>query len=36
MTTKATVKEYMTREVQTVSPTDTVADVAQRIAESDG
>ncbi len=36
MSTKATVKEYMTREVQTVSPTDTVADVAQRIAESDG
>jgi IMP dehydrogenase len=32
----ATVKEYMTREVQTVSPDDTVADVARRIAESDG
>jgi IMP dehydrogenase len=32
----ATVKEYMTREVQTVSPDDTVADVARRIVESDG
>ncbi|WP_411962894.1 CBS domain-containing protein [Haloferax sp. YSMS24] len=36
MSTKATVKEYMTREVQTVAPSDTVADVARRIAESDG
>ncbi|MFC7204146.1 CBS domain-containing protein [Haloferax namakaokahaiae] len=36
MSTKATVKEYMTREVQTVSPSDTVADVARRIVESDG
>ena len=36
MSTKATVKEYMTREVQTVAPGDTVADVARRIAESDG
>ncbi|KAB1188946.1 MULTISPECIES: CBS domain-containing protein [Haloferax] len=36
MSTKATVKEYMTREVQTVSPSNTVADVARRIAESDG
>ncbi|WP_396613182.1 CBS pair associated ParBc domain-containing protein [Haloferax sp. S1W] len=36
MSAKATVKEYMTREVQTVSPSDTVADVARRIAESDG
>ncbi|MFC6826026.1 CBS pair associated ParBc domain-containing protein [Halopelagius fulvigenes] len=33
---KATVEEYMTREVQTVSPTDSVADVARRIVESDG
>ena len=29
-----TVKEYMTREVDTVSPDDTVEDVAQQIAES--
>jgi IMP dehydrogenase len=36
MTGKATVEEYMTREVQTVSPSDSVADVARRIAESDG
>jgi IMP dehydrogenase len=33
---KATVNEYMTREVATVSPTDTVATVARRIVESDG
>ena len=32
---KATVQEYMTREVATVSPEDTVRDVAERIAESD-
>jgi IMP dehydrogenase len=36
MAGKATVKEYMTREVATVSPTDTVATVARRIVESDG
>ena len=36
MSGTATVKQYMTREVATVSPTDTVSDVAQRIAESDG
>jgi IMP dehydrogenase len=30
----ATVKQYMTREVATVSPEDTVAEVARRIAES--
>ncbi|SFR44973.1 CBS domain-containing protein [Halogeometricum limi] len=36
MSGKAAVKDYMTREVQTVSPTDTVADVAKRIVESDG
>jgi IMP dehydrogenase len=30
----ATVKEYMTREVATVSPEDAVADVARRITES--
>ncbi|MDS0298431.1 CBS domain-containing protein [Halogeometricum sp. S1BR25-6] len=36
MSGKAAVDEYMTREVQTVSPTDSVADVARRIAESDG
>ncbi|SEO97174.1 IMP dehydrogenase [Halogranum amylolyticum] len=36
MSGKATVKEYMTRDVQTVSPDDTVADVARRIVESDG
>ena len=36
MSGKATVKEYMTRDVQTVAPDDTVADVARRIAESDG
>jgi IMP dehydrogenase len=36
MSGKATVEEYMTREVQTVSPDDSVASVARRIAESDG
>jgi IMP dehydrogenase len=36
MTGKATVKEYMTRDVATVSPDDTVAEVARRIVESDG
>lgn len=36
MSGKATVEEYMTRDVQTVSPDDTVADVARRIVESDG
>jgi len=34
--TSLTVKDYMTRDVDTVSPDDTVADVARRIAESDG
>ncbi len=33
---KARVKEYMTADVVTVSPDDTVEDVAVRIAESDG
>ena len=32
---KPKVEDYMTREVATVSPDDTVRDVAQRIAESD-
>ncbi|WP_232688201.1 CBS pair associated ParBc domain-containing protein [Halobacterium zhouii] len=32
---KPVVEDYMTREVATVSPDDTVEDVAQRIAESD-
>jgi len=32
----ATVKEYMTRDVATASPTDTVGEVARRIVESDG
>ncbi|MEF8777200.1 MAG: CBS domain-containing protein [Haloarculaceae archaeon] len=32
---KPTVQDYMTREVVTVSPDDTVADVASRIAESE-
>jgi predicted transcriptional regulator len=32
---KPTVQDYMTREVDTVDPDDTVADVARRIAESD-
>ncbi len=36
MSGKATVKEYMTRDVQTVSPDDTVAEVARRIIESEG
>ena len=36
MSGKAAVEDYMTREVQTVSPTDSVADVAKRIVESDG
>ncbi|RLM59219.1 CBS domain-containing protein [Halobellus sp. Atlit-31R] len=36
MSGRPKVKEYMTREVQTVSPTDTVADVARRIKESEG
>ncbi len=35
MSGKATVKDYMTRDVATVSPDDTVADVARRIVESD-
>ncbi|WP_311172837.1 CBS domain-containing protein [Halobellus ordinarius] len=36
MSERPKVNEYMTREVQTVSPTDTVADVARRIKESEG
>jgi IMP dehydrogenase len=36
MSGKATVKEYMTREVATVSPDDSVADVANRIVAGDG
>jgi len=36
MAGKATVKEYMTRDVATVSPDDTVADVARRIVDGDG
>jgi IMP dehydrogenase len=36
MAANATVEEYMTREVATVSPDDTVVEVARRIAESDG
>ncbi|MFB6250358.1 MAG: CBS pair associated ParBc domain-containing protein [Halobellus sp.] len=36
MSGRPKVKEYMTREVQTVSMDDTVADVARRIIESDG
>ncbi|MFB6080855.1 MAG: CBS domain-containing protein [Haloferacaceae archaeon] len=36
MSEKATVEEYMTREVETVSPDDTVSEVATRIVESDG
>ena len=32
---KATVKEYMTRDVMTVSPDDTVGEVSERIAESE-
>jgi IMP dehydrogenase len=35
-TRKAKVKEYMTREVKTVSPDDRVEDVSRRIVESDG
>ncbi|MFC7045492.1 CBS domain-containing protein [Halobacteriaceae archaeon GCM10025711] len=33
---KPTVKDYMTREVATVSPDDTVEEVTRRIVESDG
>ena len=36
MSGKPSVSEYMTRDVQTVSPDDTVADVAKRIVESTG
>jgi IMP dehydrogenase len=36
MATRARVKEYMTREVATVSADDTVREVARRIAESEG
>lgn len=36
MTSKPSVEEYMTVEVATVDPEDTVADVKQRIIESDG
>ncbi|MFB6281772.1 MAG: CBS domain-containing protein [Haloferacaceae archaeon] len=36
MSDKATVEEYMTSDVETVSPDDTVAEVATRIVESDG
>jgi IMP dehydrogenase len=36
MSGKPTVGEYMTREVKTVAPDDTVAEVAQRIIDSDG
>lgn len=36
MSGKAPVKDYMTRDVQTVSPDDTVEEVARRITESDG
>jgi len=36
MTGRPQVSEYMTREVKTVSPTDTIADVARRIKESEG
>jgi len=36
MSGKPSVGEYMTRDVQTVSPDDTVADVVQRIVDSDG
>ena len=36
MATRARVKEYMTRDVATVSPDDTVREVARRIAESEG
>ncbi|MFB6109012.1 MAG: CBS domain-containing protein [Haloplanus sp.] len=36
MAGNATVKDYMTRDVATVSPEDTVAEVSRRIVESDG
>jgi IMP dehydrogenase len=36
MTGRPQVSEYMTREVKTVAPTDSVADVARRIKESEG
>lgn len=36
MADNATVEEYMTREVATVSPDDSVAEVSRRIVESDG
>lgn len=36
MTDSATVEEYMTRDVQTVSPDATVSDVARKIVDSDG
>ncbi|MEF8856889.1 MAG: CBS domain-containing protein, partial [Haloplanus sp.] len=36
MAANATVEDYMTRDVATVSPDDTVAEVAHRIVESDG
>ena len=36
MTGKPTVDEYMTRDVETVSPDETVNTVARRMAESDG
>jgi IMP dehydrogenase len=36
MSEKATVEQYMTRDVATVSPDDTVAAVARRIEESNG
>jgi IMP dehydrogenase len=36
MSEKATVEQYMTRDVATVSPDDTVTAVARRIVESDG
>ena len=35
-TSKAQVAEYMTRDVATVSPDDTVREVAERVAESEG
>ncbi|MFB6256245.1 MAG: CBS domain-containing protein, partial [Haloplanus sp.] len=36
MAANATVEDYMTRDVATVSPDDTVAEVSRRIIESDG
>ena len=36
MSGKPTVKEYMTRDVQTVAPEDTVEEVTRRVVESDG